>query len=999
MMSQGQFVTVRGDNQRTVYMVLEILETVRGPVARLTGVSDESHHCTQDVPVSSLERWCDNVASIDDAVSLIAAHDWEQGISQNSSAAFTCRTEFKPFQFRPLLKFNEIASRRLLVADETGLGKTIESGYIIVEDIAKHRSSRIVILCPSRLRYKWRRDMWRKFGLPFRVVRGRTLLELLRSDSQVLLLIASLDCARSIDADQVNQVPLAGKCIDLLVIDEVHRLIGRVGETNRRRLGLACSRSSKGIIGLSATPVQIDTDDLLRVLDIVAPGELSEQEFISDLNATAIINRIRQRLSVAKWDSEIEAETRGDAERLLAVSETLEGQVKFNVEGFARDVLSSSEMAESEGRRLLRNRGLGCTRIGQHVNRTKGVEVGESRKRIIKTVEIDLSKEDRNAYRNGKQVSTSEYKYFKDLDRLFEESFSHVHRQQLASCLPAMRDLIQLGLRGQRAWRARERDEGENGDAETDSSDAVVRKCMGLLDISGLKPRDSKFKALVECLERIVESGKWRKAILFTHWIPTFRYLSEHLVSLKGIKVIKVSPDYDDRRVEGAIEEFAEAEGFSVLLTTDILKEGFDLDAADCVINYDFSYNPQDTEQRIGRIDRVCQKSREILVVNLVVRESLDDIVYTKVIKRIGLSESAMGDMKPITAEMADRLEREGRIDESEVTRVATLLGDREVLMNHEVFSIVEEAFDDEILQAHAQKGNGIVPLYWTFLRRFFEIVCPDCRCRWDDESKHLMVEGVTRVAEDAIYSLAGQDMRELVEWTMHAAKREDGTLEFSFGGGKQSLPLTDPLVSMAANTVSAFYSNSSDHNECAMHVMTQRFSDISVRPDVDILMLVQFRYDGEHLCDRETRLYTIGHNGDVAHEEGLLASRLLEILMDDEGAKVIGRCCSDDAHLKSVDEDFATWSSLRAERDSGLQRIELERERRIISGMILEQTRGDGHCDGESRQGDQYLSRLLDRLAELDRESDALGGRQTLLRPPGIASWRVVLEVGEVVE
>ena len=100
-------------------------------------------------------------------------------------------TRFIPFQFRPLMSYLNGKRKRILIADEPGLGKTISSSYIMVEEMARSPMNRVLILCPPRLRMKWKRELYRRFGLNFQILGGRALLR--NIERQRLRCIASLD--------------------------------------------------------------------------------------------------------------------------------------------------------------------------------------------------------------------------------------------------------------------------------------------------------------------------------------------------------------------------------------------------------------------------------------------------------------------------------------------------------------------------------------------------------------------------------------------------------------------------------------------------------------------------------------------------------------------------------------------------------------------------------------------------------------------------------------
>src|SRR2546426_6515764 len=168
---QGRFVSFANETGRGRHLVLELVQTLQGTCARLIQVDPPTYQVSEPIPIRNLHLEGATVGGAGDAICRLVLHNLRIPWT-DLPAAFSCRTTFKPFQFRPLLKYLGEAGRQLLVADEAGLGKTIEAAYIIAEEIARFGASRILIVCPSRLRRKWRDELWSRLGLAFQVVRG-----------------------------------------------------------------------------------------------------------------------------------------------------------------------------------------------------------------------------------------------------------------------------------------------------------------------------------------------------------------------------------------------------------------------------------------------------------------------------------------------------------------------------------------------------------------------------------------------------------------------------------------------------------------------------------------------------------------------------------------------------------------------------------------------------------------------------------------------------------
>ena len=227
---------------------------------------------------------------------------------------FNSRTEFKEYQFRPLLKFLRSPSRRILIADEVGLGKTIEAAYIIVEQLASGHTERVLILCPAGLRQKWRDELWHRFGLYFEITNARGLGRLL-SAKRGFLAIVSYDS----HWDRRDSESVGMDSIDLIVIDEAHNLIGRGGDTQGGRSHSTCLALSNSAITLSATPIHLQIDDLRRVLEVTLGKKIERASFEEEATISSLINKTIREFAIRSchprirdWESRVDsAEPRG----------------------------------------------------------------------------------------------------------------------------------------------------------------------------------------------------------------------------------------------------------------------------------------------------------------------------------------------------------------------------------------------------------------------------------------------------------------------------------------------------------------------------------------------------------------------------------------------------------------------------------------------------------------------------------------------------------------
>lgn len=195
----------------------------------------------------------------------------------------TARTQFYPYQFKPLLKFLDNPGKSVLIADDVGLGKTIEAAYILRELDAHQAIERVLIVVPARLRSKWEKELRQRFGEQFKQVRGADLIEQANRvakgrELEEFRWITSFESVRSEEVRSALDEVLIP--IDVLIVDEAHRL--RNPETLQHKVGTVLTRSATAVVFLTATPVQNKLEDLWNLLKLLSPDEFSEWALFQD---------------------------------------------------------------------------------------------------------------------------------------------------------------------------------------------------------------------------------------------------------------------------------------------------------------------------------------------------------------------------------------------------------------------------------------------------------------------------------------------------------------------------------------------------------------------------------------------------------------------------------------------------------------------------------------------------------------------------------------------
>lgn len=834
------------------------------------------------------------------------------------SIGFGTSTKFKAFQFRPLLRFFGPAGRRLLIADEAGLGKTIEAGYILTECIARGLADRVVIVAPPRLLGKWRLEMGHRFGLFFPVyASARSLYMSLRNPSARVWGIVSQDAGRNFDLRRFREL-LPTSPIDLLIVDEIHNMIGRGGQTLRREFVAALSLLSAGMVGLSATPVHLELEDLRRVLDLTTPGLFPQKEFDAEVNLAGLVNRAGRLLLRDSLDLPTQAEVARIIRDIDAILPKVSTASRERAAEFSRGLGDEKELEEVSSRRHLARLSSYSTALGRHFSRTRAADVREDRPRDVVTVRVDLATTVQSSYQEGMQVFTSEADLYERVDGLLKRSFFPAHRSQLASCLPAMVDLLRRGETGADSWEALPAEEESTFEkAEVPARlNQIDREESGrLANLFGLLERDSKWARLVETLREQEDRGA-RKVLLFTHWIPTYRYLSQRLQSHGEIPWVGVPPGSGEEAVNARVRRFIKREGFAVLLVTDLLREGVDLDAADCVVNYDIPYNPQIVEQRIGRVDRVTQLSDRISIVNLITRGSLDEKVYETVLSRIGVFERSIGEMRPIAPEMIRDIDESAKI-ELQVERMRTEQMIREELINREAFYGVEDALDESIRAAHREQATWPLALRWLPVSQMLLALRKGIRATWEHEPQALFVQGFSEGDVQALQLLAAKSSAEAVAQVFGSSEEQAGIYRLPLGDAPGSIPALHPFCRLSIE-VAAQSLRMRDGTESPIRVRLALPFPEELRWS-ELVVLVRHRFAGKAGDFETARVYALSTSHETVHLSGETACEVL--LLGCEGGvrepPMAGLSRFETRYVGAIQRAHEEWCKSRTRYDS----------------------------------------------------------------------------------
>ena len=576
----------------------------------------------------------------------------------------TTNTKFLPYQFKPVLQFLDSPSNGLLIADEVGLGKTIEAGLIWTELKARQDAKRLLVVCPAMLREKWKQELSNRFGVSAQIVDASELLKEMEdaknNSHYSFALVASIQGLRppsNWDDEQSSQsgaarlarfldaATLEDPLLDLLVVDEAHYL--RNPDTQTHKLATLLRPVSLNMVMLSATPIQLKSSDLyqlLHLLDEDAFPYVNSFDFVLKMNEPVVRLRDQVRGGLINQAEFIE--------EIKEIQKNSFYRSSQQIERLISNPPTPNELTSAKGRANLADQLDRLNPLAKVVSRTLKRDVHEDRvQREPRVIRAQMSQQERFFY-DAVTAKVREYCAMMDVSEGFMLT---IPQRQLSSSMAAACE----------GWQKRlaelNQQEDENSIYELDADVEVnlskkPRKNIGELlrelisianehgDAASLRNHDSKYEEFRCSLKQYWKLYPGKKVVLFSFYKNTLHYLSERLLA-DGIFSVILHGGLDKME---ALKNFENSTGPNILLSSEVASEGVDLQFSSLLINYDLPWNPAKIEQRIGRIDRIGQEETKILIWNFVYEDTVDDRVCMRLLQRLNIFERALGSMEAI---------------------------------------------------------------------------------------------------------------------------------------------------------------------------------------------------------------------------------------------------------------------------------------------------------------------------------------------------------------
>lgn len=562
--------------------------------------------------------------------------------SNNStiSSLKASKTLFRAYQFKPLLKFLNSPNRRLLVADEVGLGKTIEAGHIMLELKARRELHHVLIVCPKSLQLKWKSELAFKFGLQFKIYENsQDLIKDMQEQRVSVHAIVNYEKIRlkkqtnSENKEQKDEKPK--NVVEFLsqndfhfsfvLCDEAHKMRNR--ETQTYKGAEIIMSQADAAVFLTATPVMISTENLYNLLHLldntrfynyqIFDNRLQENrpfvEALTELNHHVPFPVISNKLNDAEIRTRFFSDDVEIFSNLTTVGEAFEDDAMYKE---IIQLLNGEDNSKSRAR--LQYLLSSISMMNNIFSRT--------RKREVTT---DMSQAERKPHMRRVVLTEKERTEFDKVIEEYKEDNSYTDFWGEEVLTPGGI----LGLVQKKRQIASSVYAYLNSESSLDKGIDVFADNV-----------DSKFEELLTIIDEVFKHGT-KKIVIFALFRKTLKYLQIRFKQ-RGFGTLMIHGMVDNR-IE-ILDEFKNNPNAHILLSSEVGSEGLDMQFCNSMVNYDLPWNPMVVEQRIGRIDRFGQKSPTVNIYNIVVSDSIQEDIYIRLLDRIGIFRGTIGDMEAI---------------------------------------------------------------------------------------------------------------------------------------------------------------------------------------------------------------------------------------------------------------------------------------------------------------------------------------------------------------
>lgn len=535
--------------------------------------------------------------------------------------------EPRAYQLVPLLMALRLPVVRLLIADDVGIGKTIEAALIVRELLDRGEITRCAVLCPPHLVEQWQKELEDRFHLRSIALTSASANRIERSlppgstlFDQHPFVVVSLDYIKS-ERHREHFLSIAPECV---IVDEAHTC-SAAGQGKQLRFELLqklAANDDRHLILLTATPHSGDNDAFYNLLSLLRPefsalrDDKDQRASLRDELARHFVQR--RRKDIEEWQDTSIFPRRFTTEITYALTGEW-GRFFDAVRDYCVGLATRAEETQGQQARMIWYATLALLRC-----------VSSSPAAAAKALETRLANSDLS---QGADLSED------DDDRLYDGTEGELSLSDLEPAA-AM-------------------------DEEAQKLASLIEKARQLSGTKG----DPKLAALVAHVRQLLKDGF--KPVVFCRYIATARYVAQHLAAeFKDATVDAVTGEYPSDEREERVFALGEAEQ-PVLVATDCLSEGVNLQHLfTAVVHYDLAWNPSRHEQREGRVDRFGQQAKEVRATMLYGQDNpVDGFVLNVILRKAEAIRKELGVLVPLPAD-------EQRINQA-LIKAALLRGDR----------------------------------------------------------------------------------------------------------------------------------------------------------------------------------------------------------------------------------------------------------------------------------------------------------------------------------
>jgi superfamily II DNA/RNA helicase len=574
-------------------------------------------------------------------------------IDKLSHAIASARVDLNPHQVdAALFAVRSPLSKGVILADEVGLGKTIEAGIVISQKWAE-RKRKLLIIAPATLRKQWQQELIDKFNIPSTILENTTYKELKREGKLANgdnLLICSYNFAAN-KADVLKEFEW-----DLVVVDEAHRLRNVYKVGNKMASAIAEVVANVPKLLLTATPLQNSLLELYGLVSIIDPhvfGDINsfKEQYVRGVNEALRNSRLKERIKPF-------------------CQRTLRKQVLEYIK-FTQRVAMTEEFIPSDDEQKL------YEQVSAYLQREKLNALPRSQRTLMTLVLRKL-------------LASSSYAIASTLEKL-------VQRLERAQAKQSVLELLEGEVEGLDELADELGQDAVDAASEKLTEEELQDLRLELEELREYSKLASNIrdnakgaalqKVLGTAFNKLEQIGAAKKAVVFTESTRTQRYLAD-LLSRSGFegKICMMNGSNADSqskeiyadwvkrhagsdKVSGSktadmkaaiVEHFRDAA--TILIATESAAEGVNLQFCSLVVNYDLPWNPQRVEQRIGRCHRYGQKYDVVVVNFLNKRNAADQRVYQLLAEKFKLFDGVFGASDEVLGVIESGVDIEKRI-------------------------------------------------------------------------------------------------------------------------------------------------------------------------------------------------------------------------------------------------------------------------------------------------------------------------------------------------